>query len=873
MSFIRQIVFYLFVAAGLGGALWAYFYLRNTKQPSLKAGDVIPDSAVCVMSTRNFNSLANKLNNQSLIWNELVNVEEFNGIKKQLRFFDSIIHESEVLEPFFHDHAVELAFYSTPGGLNYFLVFNLNDVAQADDFTAELGRAIRGFSAKEDGYGFKGPGAECYVKLHRGVVAISDAPELIRNAFASKNRKLAKNPHFAQLSELNKEDDLLNGYIDHALLNSAEKNTQVHSRTLLFNGHSTCNVTIEPDEISVNGFNKPDPGSLFNVLASQQSQAADFFQALPFNTIAFKAYGFGNFSLLRKNLNIGKTESSFWKRTNDSAMFNAEEEFYNAIGTKLIGISLKQNNLVSSALLIDIGDTAKIRELTRYMADTIIMVQNTQLARLPDRAGNLAAESFGNLFPIDPHFAFAYDHYFVLLEDRAAADYYINALKTNAVLTENDLFVDYAKENTGLQFNYLFYTSPDRNASLPGELFGFLKEKDLKHFEKLSDLCISVTNYKNLLQFRANVRYRQARGSKGPEGLWTFAADTVISSGAWPFVNHKTGENELVFQDMANTLYLVNATGNPIWKKKIDEPLRSDIFTVDAFRNSKFQILFSTENYLHLIDRNGEYVKGFPVKLPARATNRLTLLDYEGKKEYRLFIACADKQIYNYNISGAKNEGFAPVKTKEIVHETIKYVKVGLSDYLITADTEGAIYVFSRKGEGRIDLTNKLTENCSDFFVDAGAGLKDTKIVYLDDKNSSLGKISLEDKKEMIRLGDEMEQARVSFDLVDDDKKTDMLIASAAGAYVYDLAGIRLLGFHNEESSFNDLEYMMDLDRSMFIACNYEKKEALLIDPLSGKVKGKHTATQRPLVLDIFREGKKYLVMVNGATLSCVRND
>ncbi|MGZ3932571.1 MAG: hypothetical protein ACXVP0_14920, partial [Bacteroidia bacterium] len=661
-----------------------------------------------------------------------------------------------------------------------------------------------------------------------------------------------------------------NIYVSHALLNAAKSRSGISSDLFVLNGYSSCNAEIYPDEISLNGFNRPDTASFLNVLASQPAQPADFFHVLPFNTIAFKAFGFENFNLLHNNLSLHDTLRQYWKRINDSAMFNAEQEFYDNINSKLIEIRLKLNNTVSSGLLVEMRDTTKLNELCRFISDSALQVQNARLFLLHDSSETIISSSFGRMFNVVPKAAFVYGNYFILLENRAAAEYYINALKDNAVLTENDLFVEYAKDNMGLNFNYLYYTSPNRDAGAFRELFGFVKEQDLKHFDKLSDFCVSVANYKNLLQFRANIKYQQPRENKESRSLWTFEADTLIQTKPWSFVNHKTGENELLFQDARDQLYLVNATGNIIWKKKINEPVRSDMFTVDAFKNNKFQILFSTDNYLHLIDRNGEYVKGFPVKLPGRATNRLTVLDYDGTKDYRLFIACEDKQIYNYNINGARNEGFTPYKVHETVQLPVKYVKVGLSDYLLTADTEGEIYVFSRKGDGRIGLTNRLTQGCSDFFVDAGSGLKNTKLIYLDDKNSLLDKITLEDKKETIKLSDDFESARINFDLVDDDKKTDLLIAGSSGLYVYDFAGIRLLGMKEEGAEFSRLDYMMDVDRSMFLATDAAKHELLVIDPQRTKIKNRYPATQLPLVLDVFRDGKKYLVIVNSRTLGCV---
>ena len=80
--------------------------------------------------------------------------------------------------------------------------------------------------------------------------------------------------------------------------------------------------------------------------------------------------------------------------------------------------------------------------------------------------------------------------------------------------------------------------------------------------------------------------------------------------------------------------------------------INSEIFQVDYFRNGKLQLLFSTRNELYLIDRNGNFVEKYPVKLRSPATCGLSVFDYDNNRDYRLFIACEDKHIYAYTKEG-----------------------------------------------------------------------------------------------------------------------------------------------------------------------------------------------------------------------------
>jgi hypothetical protein len=281
------------------------------------------------------------------------------------------------------------------------------------------------------------------------------------------------------------------------------------------------------------------------------------------------------------------------------------------------------------------------------------------------------------------------------------------------------------------------------------------------------------------------------------------------------------------------------------------------------------QLLFNSANYLHLIDRNGNYVEGFPVKLPAKATNQMVVFDYENTRDYRLFIACDDKTIYNLNINGSKNESFAPVKTLNEVTLPVKYAKVGASDYLISADVNGKIYVYSRRGAGRIDFSNNLIEQCRNFYVDAANNIENSKLVYLDDKNSLLESVSLTDKKSVVKLAGEFENAIYSFDWIDDDKKPDIMILDRSKLTCYDFAGNELFVYESEDYTYKNAVYFYDTDGAYFLL-NTLAGEIHMIPAGTKSITKKIKGDGIPFVFDLFKDGKKYLLVCDGATFKCV---
>jgi hypothetical protein len=130
---------------------------------------------------------------------------------------------------------------------------------------------------------------------------------------------------------------------------------------------------------------------------------------------------------------------------------------------------------------------------------------------------------------------------------------------------------------------------------------------------------------------------------------------------------------------------------------------------IDYFRNGKFQLLFSGRNYIHILDRNGNYVERYPVKLRSPATNSMALFDYDNNLNYRLFIAGEDKMIYSYDKTGNVVRGWTPFRTSGIVKAEISYFKVSGKDYIVAADDK-AIYFIDRSGNKRLNINEPVTK-------------------------------------------------------------------------------------------------------------------------------------------------------------------
>ena len=129
---------------------------------------------------------------------------------------------------------------------------------------------------------------------------------------------------------------------------------------------------------------------------------------------------------------------------------------------------------------------------------------------------------------------------------------------------------------------------------------------------------------------------------------------------------------------------------------------------IDFYRNGKLQILFSGKNYMHLLDRNGNYVERYPVRLRSPASGPMALFDYENNGEYRIAVPGEDKIIYVYDKSGSVVRGWKQFRTNGLVTSEINFYRVSGKDYIIASD-ENTVYFLDRTGNIRVRLKEPVT--------------------------------------------------------------------------------------------------------------------------------------------------------------------
>ena len=260
----------------------------------------------------------------------------------------------------------------------------------------------------------------------------------------------------------------------------------------------------------------------------------------------------------------------------------------------------------------------------------------------------------------------------------------------------------------------------------------------LEGFESLAIQVSKSAGSKRLMQkgnlFYTNLYLSYRDGYEEKEQLFTQTQlDAAIKDKIWIVKNHYTNKKEALVQDIENKIYLIDLSGQIIWKKQLKEPILGSVHQIDIYKNKKLQLLFNTASKLHLLDRKGRTVENYPINLPSPASNGLSVFDYDNNKKYRILIASENRKIYNYDKYGDIIGGWEFNKTVSTVSASIRHFSLKGKDYIITVDDKGAIYILDRRGKARKTVSGFLNPPYNSvFWIEEGNSIEKTKVLSAD---------------------------------------------------------------------------------------------------------------------------------------------
>jgi len=779
---MKKLIFTLIIAIALTLSIAIFvFWFQTKKENPTEAIQAIPMDATFILKVNDYHKFSSNLRANNHFWE---NLNQFTSVAKTdsiIAIIDTLSNRSAPLNELLTVNPVYISTHIVDkGNLEFLSAVKIpNSVSKKDlwGFVEQnLPNRLRVLSSD-----YLNTSISTVVDTHRST-------ELFSFTIFRGLAICATTRHLVELSigQLANQKSLLNDLaflsISHTVGDKVEANLFVNNKRIpstfqqLFKqpyrtgintfddiaNWSELDLTIKEDSFFLNGFTQAidSTNSYLKVFARQRPVENGIASVLPSETAILISLGLSDLDLFledyrsyldRKDQIMEYTSAlNECKKTMGTDIHDLYRSFFNKevalFFSSFDGVDLKdcwfvaiktqspsQTKQIFSTLIDTYTKTNKLKSSDFKTSFKVDKEKIFEIYRLPVKGVNRML--WGSLF------SEVSDEYFTFIDDYiifgASKDALSKVILSNIHNKQLHLDVSYRQFSNVLatESNFFIYINPKRAEKLYPSLFESQYSLGLtsKHstLSKIQGIALQLNGGSNMLFNNICFQYSPYT-AEDPQTAWETRLDTTFTKRPQLVLNHFTKGPEIIVQDAKNKLYLINEVGRILWKKQLLEPINGEITQVDLFKNSKLQYLFSTKNYIYAVDRKGEFVDGFPVKLKAKATNPVAVFDYDNNREYRFFIACDDRKIYAFDKQGKPISGWFFRKTEKIVTNQLQYFRVKGKDYIVFADANRP-YIVDRKGEERISFARIFSKSkLSPFILDDNSKAHSDRLVTTD---------------------------------------------------------------------------------------------------------------------------------------------
>jgi len=498
---------------------------------------------------------------------------------------------------------------------------------------------------------------------------------------------------------------------------SAGKNVQmnmyVHLPSPMFGDGSLWNevgdllaldITTKSEGLVMNGFAQlPDSsGHLLSMFRGQQPQTMQFQGGIPADASSFLMFAASDLSVWQSQM------------TSISGMRSKLDSLNEDLGMDVVAHFLPWMSGQFGVCRLPIRkgqseDFAVFRASSTELADQLLhrlakaaRADSSALRAMPVK--HVLTTVFGNVFSSSATLYFARHNDFVVFGPSAEAlGIYLHQLRADRTLASDLSFVSFSEQFSS-SFNVFCFQRPVLEAdriegrlSADGQaMLGGIKSL----FSSFPMFGVQFSNAGESFYTNMHWRYDPDWISRPMDEAVATMDAPVQGRPKW-VINHLSKELEILVQDKNNMLYLFNRSGQELFRRQLTEPMVGEAVQVDRYKNGNLQYVFSTNNFIYQLDRNGKDVEGFPLQLESPVAVPMTVVDYEGRRDYRLLVACKNNRIYNFGVDGKEVKGWKFDRVSNPAATSFAYLSLDRKDYLAIGENDGQLHLLDRTGGRR----------------------------------------------------------------------------------------------------------------------------------------------------------------------------
>lgn len=814
-----------------------YYFTSESKYFNTPAFKAVPSNTAVIIRIQNISAFSAKTSNNFLL-KEFSSFTGISSIAEDLHFVDSLMQKDPASQKYLSNKNITLSYGERQGKKSLLYLVELSDMAEK----TALKNLIRDYFSKRKASSFirkegeitatvyywsNGPNRTTFcISFYKGVFISGSDPDQVIDASKQLDQpSIAENPEFQKISKTASPNADLNIYFNRRNIGStvsalfsnnflkrinagapnkfwAEIDCNLKENELLFNGFTLPSDSLN-DYMGVLLHQKPSAFILDRYFPSETS----FFLSLNFQDIPsyFRDYEEmlskkGELDAYKKSLAeadtlYGSNLQNIIKEncTGQAGIVFTRDDVTEPLENKFLVIKIKNEKLLDSLMLRLVKPVIPgKRSIFRGQSQDFKMGKDTLFKIYQIPVTNFGERVFGKIFQDVPTSFFTIcDSCLIMGGSFKALEEYLRSLVLHETLDKNSLYKEFTMNFSqlaslctwGIPADCLPFFSSDLNPGIVREL----KDQDIK-LHKINSFGWQMGNDKGMIYNVGLVSYSTVSFNR-PLAIWRFHPDSTIN--LKPFLvnnQEKTNKPDVLVQDIINNLYLISNNGQLKWKKKLSGPVLSEIYQVNYHKDTRIQYLFNTPNALHMIDAEGNYIPGFPVKLKSKATNGIGVFDYDRTRDYRIFVACEDKNIYAFDRNGIAITGWQAAPAEDLVTNPVQFFRVMGKDYIVFADRK-KIHILDRKGNPRVILQQEISPSQNNGFTLENATARTQARLVTTDQQGTIRFINFEGSISKLSVGKFTDQHYFLDSDIDRDGQMEYLILDSNSLFVYNVEG------------------------------------------------------------------------------------
>ncbi len=742
---------WLLLVIALVGCLIIYVFIQLSRLKNFdhngKSLKAIPASAAIIVKSKNIDHLQNILNDEIEFKTEFFSSAIIKSAINPINFIDTLLKNNTGLEEFkflplyssFHSEGKD--------NISTLHLIELRNKKQENRLISFIESAVsQSFNILERQYNsntiyeFNKPDSKSpfFVSVSKGMVMASFSNLLIETSLRqiSSGEDWSNSVAFQTVKKTASSTADINIFVNTNHLPKILKthtNKDFHKNLDKLKSQSEwgeLDVEFKNDGVLTNGFftNNSDGifGELLNISKARRSNTIEF---LPGSTRGYISYSFDSGEKLAKSI------SKFQKKSSAATFKNKygkdiEEQFFSMLAGNIALAHEVGSKTNSGILIFEVKSQSQSETILKDLLKRGNSKNKPAHVYQPDGDikyniykgfnDNLLEHLFGQLFYKVPSQYFTlYKNHIVIADNYKQLEQFLYSNMLHKTLKYNKTHQRFL-ENFSTRDNIFIFGEmeylPHITQNIFTPLWDGITEIQKEALGNFYACGFQLSGTGDMVYATSYLQHLPNKSSE-PETVWQSLLDSVAITKPTLVKNHNSNEREVIIQDASDNLYLMSNNGRMLWKKPLDGPILSEIVQIDYYKNNKLQYIFNTKNKIYILDRNGNHVANFPVKLPSTATNGLAVIDYDNNRNYRFFIACENRKVYLYNSKGNLVPGWKFKGSEGLVNQPLQHFRTSNKDYLVFSD-DRKNYILDRRGNIRVPIKDAFIRNkYSPFFI------------------------------------------------------------------------------------------------------------------------------------------------------------